>query len=302
MSPHWTYASTLEGGNLEQGDFVFPTESLRAILKEVHPHFCDDKYLGFAITTQSCDLVLRKSGEPGARYISIASVRPLKQVLASLLSQVAPPVVDGVGVFRNSSKGQVRLFLQRLFNQNEQKLGLFYLHPDEALGIAEPAVAFLRVTVALRSQHYEVVRQSCRARLAPEFQAKFGWLIGNLYSRAASPDWAEKPGGEQALRKLVTSHLTEQIEGLGPLWVDDEAVDSARKAGVALTGLTSGQAKHAIEAHTPPGRMSRIADVVLLEAAKVLEMNDEGRERLRHRLLNNGHLLRLAKQNPQIDG
>ena len=42
----------------------------------------------------------------------------------------------------------------------EQKLGLFYLFPDGEIGIGENAVAFLRISVAFRAEHYNLMTRA----------------------------------------------------------------------------------------------------------------------------------------------
>ena len=59
-------------------------------------------------------------------------------------------------------------------------MGLFFLHPDTEAGIAEPAVAFQRVAVALRAEHYDALREARAGRITPEFRSK-----------ARFPTWGE---------------------------------------------------------------------------------------------------------------
>lgn len=210
--------------DLEQGDLLWPTQELRNVLREVHPRFCLDKYLAFAVTTQSCDLVRRPL--PAASYLNIAVVRPLASILCKLLGAVAKPVAPGSGLFKAGSKVEAKRFLGRLFNQNEQKLGLFYLHPDADLGLGEHAVALLRVSVALKATHYQTIQHARFGRLRPEFQAKLGWLVGNLYGRPATPDWSEKPEGQKQVENLIEQFLGGSDEA-GPCWVDDALVAAA---------------------------------------------------------------------------
>jgi hypothetical protein len=62
MPAHWTYEDFRDDSDLFQGDILEPTEDLRSILGQVHPHFLHPKYTGFLLITQSCDLVRRKVG------------------------------------------------------------------------------------------------------------------------------------------------------------------------------------------------------------------------------------------------
>jgi hypothetical protein len=289
---HWTYSAFDPDSDLEQGDVLTPTPELKQVLEKVHKHFCHDKYLAFTIATQSCDLVRRVKGAK-ARYISIAVVRSLKEVLPRLLAQVIDTVAPGV--FKTSGKQEAKRFLNRVLDQNEQALGLFYLHADVDLELGEPCVALLRVNMALRDDHYDVLMRARRGRLNPEFRAKFGWLLGNLYSRAASPDWADAEGGKQKKDALVEQFSNEQIAGKGPIWVDDEVLAAAKLAGVKFEEHEPAQLIQEVERHRPKPRIELVVDAVMEEAIKVMRPNDDQQRALRNRLLNSGMLRKLSR-------
>lgn len=290
---HWTYAPWDPESDLEQGDLLLPTQELRDVLAQVHRHFCDEKYLGFCVASQSCDLVRRGETPIRARYVSIATVRSLRQVLPRLLATMSPPVAPGV--FRASFKLEAKKFLARLFDQNEQALGLFYLHPDTGVGLGEAAVVFLRVKVALRSEHYPVLVRARKARLDPEFRAKFGWLVGNLYSRADAPDWSDFDGGRKAISNMTEEYLAERIEGLGPAWVEDELVEAGLSANVQFQDRDRTELLDELERHRPKPRLEQLIDVVSAEVGKVIETDEERLKKLANRLRNSGHLKKLLK-------
>lgn len=286
---HWTYTECAPESDLQQGDIIEPSADLAAVLREVHPHFCDPKYLGFIVASQTCDLVLRK-GEPKAPYISLGVIRPLVQILPGLLQQSLVPVKDGVPIFAQREKGEARQLLERLLDQNEQSLGLFYLHGDaEACGFIDPAVCLLRVTVSLKAIHYPILRASRRGRLASEFQGKLGWLLGNLYARPAAPDWVEK-GSKRERDAIIKSHL-EKSE-----WIDDRLVDAFRARKGQIESDSIGDVLEELERFRPPTALSEALDAILNEVAKVMsEASEEQRTKLRNRLKNNGVLTKLLK-------
>lgn len=278
---HWTYVPAPPDSDLEQGDVLAPTEELRTILGTVHPHFCDQKYLAFTVATQSCDLVRRGSGA-GARYVSIAVVRSLKEVLPRLLESVIDPVAPGL--FRESARAPARDFLKRLFDQNEHNLGLFYFHHDAEVQLGEPAVAFLRIKVALRAEHYGALVRARRGRLDSEFRAKFGWLLGNLYARAASPDWADSDGGKKKLNALIDENVVERIAGAGPQWIDDELVQAGRAAGVKFADRAHADVRAELEKHRPRPRIEQVVDVAVTEAKRWFTPSDQVAQALRVKL------------------
>ena len=121
MPSHWTYKETPEG-DLYQGDIIIRAEPLLAVLGSVHSYFCDEKYLGFTVTSQTCDLVLRK-GKCKARYINLAVIRSLESMLPTLFGDGCKTAIDGV--YYKDGRAEIRELIERIINQNEDVLGLF---------------------------------------------------------------------------------------------------------------------------------------------------------------------------------
>lgn len=244
MSLHWTYSSFDPEADLQQGDILIPTPELRSLFDEIHKHFCDDKYLAFLVASQSCDLVRHKGKkEPKARYISVSVVRSLDSVIQKLIRSVSAPLAPGI--FPSSRKGDARMLVERIFNQNEQAAGIFYLHPSEAIRIGVPAVSMLRITLSLKAEHYSTLVNARSGRLSPEFQAKLGWLMGNLYNRPATPDWSDYDGGGEQFEELVKEYVGTKFngvdqstpDGLSVSWIDKVIADKAKEGGLELEKL-----------------------------------------------------------------
>ncbi len=236
---HWTYAETA-GGELAQGDILLPNDRLRAALEQVHGWFVDPKYLGFLVLSQSCDLI-RREGEPcKTPYITIAAIRPLRQVLLQLLRQQCTCISDRY--FLSSEKGKASDFLTRIINQNETALGLFYLHPEAKVGIAEESVALLRVSIALRSrEHYDTLLSARTGGLQAEFVNKLGWLCGNLFSRVGVTDWTESQERVDQAKKLVGDLLVD-LNDQSPKFIDSKRFEKDYKAGkIVLNDATPEQ-------------------------------------------------------------
>ena len=235
MSLHWTYEKFLDGDDLSQGDILEITSGLSDLFQKYHKHFCDPKYIAFIVLTQSCDLV-RREGACATRYISLAVVRQLEEVLDSLLASVCTKVIDGV--FQAESKLEAKKLLRRILNQNEQSLGLFYLHQDADVRLAVPSVALLRVSVAFRGEHYATLMTARRGRLGAEFRNKLGWLVGNLYSRIGTPDWQDQVDGKKQLDTLVHNLLEHARNPRAPLWIPQNHIEQAIKKNIDLSELT----------------------------------------------------------------
>lgn len=244
---HWTYEPFDKDCDLYQGDILEPTGELRSLLREVHPHFLDPKYTAFMIVTQTCDMVIRK-GVMSTKYINVSVVRPLATVINDLL----PALMDSLanGVYPRERKSIARMLLTRIFNQNEQALGLFYLHPDAGVGIGDPSISLIRVTFTLRaSQHYDVLRKARRGRLTSEFRSKFGWLVGNLYGRVGTEDWSKTPERKKELERLIGRHLDDNPDCA---WVKTALAESAKSNGVKLEDIPVSQINDELRKYEQP--------------------------------------------------
>lgn len=93
-----------------------------------------------------------------------------------------------IPVCNDVSKSRFRMFLERLFNNNES--GLFYLHRDTKNGLSEDCCALLALSIAVKADiHYQTLRKAVILGLRDNFRAKLGWLVGHMYSRVGTEDW-----------------------------------------------------------------------------------------------------------------
>jgi hypothetical protein len=159
-----------------------------ALLREYFPYYLEHPdYIHFMVLTQTCDLVRRDGETCGAPYISVAAVRPVGDVLRLEAAKLQEPKLRGTKVIGNAARQKLAMFLESLMDNNRP--GFFYLHTDASVGITEPCCAFLQLSVSFRSQHYDKCLDAKTAQLREPFQAKLGWLIGNMYSRVATTEW-----------------------------------------------------------------------------------------------------------------
>jgi hypothetical protein len=292
MSLHWTYSAFSKESNLEQGDILKPSEELRTLFAEVHPHFRDPKYSGFLVATQSCDLIRRKGRQAKAQYINLVAIRPLAQVLPKLIFQVVRPIA-GTRLLPSNKKTEVHQLLERIFNQNEQSLGLFFLHEDSDSGINEHSVSLLRVAVAVRSDlHYDKLLSARTGRMGEAFQAKLGWLLGNLYSRPAARDWNDFEDDKEKLSQIIERCLGDISPEAGPSWIDDEVLCEAREQGVDLKGKDSKD----LEQLRPKPRHERAVDQVRIAVSKVdPDFPEDKMKKVEQRLVNDGKFKKLFR-------
>jgi hypothetical protein len=219
MPTHYVYDEPKKT-ELNQGDILRRSDALVALLDKYFPYYAKHRdYIYFIVLTQTCDLV-RRDGEPCvAPYISMAAVRPIKDVVLMEAAKHQHAKLQETNVIGNKAREKLAMFLESLMDNN--KAGLFYLHTDLGLGISEPCCAFLQLSVSFRSVHYEKCLDAKIAQLKEPFQAKLGWLIGNMYSRVATTEWnIEKPA--EKVGKVASKLLKQTIENY-----DDEQIKVA---------------------------------------------------------------------------
>lgn len=208
---HLTYAESTKNDELMQGDVLTRTNALDALLKEVHPHFFKDKRnLYFLVLTQSCDLVVRGTSGCKSPYITIAPVRSLDHVIDRYVKQLATAKVNAnLPVLTMKTNTKTREFLHRLFNNNESNF--FYLHA-EGTPLQQDCVAFLNLSIAIKTDlHLKTCLDAKILQLTDTFQAKLGWLVGQLYSRVGTQDW-----DHAAVKKKIDNMLSDIA-----IWIDD---------------------------------------------------------------------------------
>lgn len=226
-----TYDSFDPEDDLYQGDIIRRTPEVIKILSQAHNHFMDEKYTAFIILSQSCDLSRRGGSTSSSRYINLAVVRPLVDILPQLIDSVCDHGNIGKErcerFYTKETRYKAEMLIERIVNQNESKIGLFYLHPDADAGIAESSVALLRITIALRREHYDNLVLARAGHLTSEFQHRLGWLFGHIYSRVAIDDW------EEDQRKSLTEEF---LKVFG--WIHSAAYVSAKKEHISPAGMT----------------------------------------------------------------
>jgi len=218
---HFTYCLPPEHGDLQQGDVLAKSGEMHKILKTVHPHYLREDYSNFLVLTQTCDLVRRP--ECKSPYITLAAVRPLEIVLRRELQKFQSPLAAAAGMCSVRARDNVLRFVGRLLNNNEEEY--FYLHQEPAKGMAENACAFLRLSISIQAEkHYKACLHARMLSLTSVFQAKLGWLTGNIYSRVGTEDWTPNN-----YAKSEFDQITKEIVDGYTYWIDDERLRAAER-------------------------------------------------------------------------
>lgn len=287
---HFTYVEPSPGADLSQGDVIAKTASLIEVLERIHPHYVKDDYESFLVLTQSCDLV-RRGSNCSSPYITIAAVRPLQVVLQREAQKYRNSLQAAADVSSMQDRRKLADFAARLLNNNEP--GYFYLHKDAAVGISESYCAFLRLSVPLRSrEHYEVCLESRRVSLTQTFQAKLGWLVGNIFSRVGTDDWLPDYVKQTEWERLIEDILTENI-----LWVDEEKLKAMTKPFKAgnFDGLEQEEIRARIASAEVKAKKDQIIDAVVEVVLEYSQAGPMDTEKLKNRLRNNPTFASLAR-------
>lgn len=286
---HWTYEKWERDSDLRQGDILEPTEELLNLFKDFHPHFTQEKYRGFLILTQSCDMVLRKErgNKCSATHISLSVIRSLQDVISDSLKDrfgyLAP------GIYAQHTKKTVKDLVERLVNQNENALGLFYLHPALDSGITLPSVAILRVAISVRAtEHYHILKEARVGRLSKEFQPKLGWMVGNLYSRVGVTDWKEQSEDES---ENIEDNIIKEILSFTrkePVWLDRALYKKILKKYPDFNSLSSSEQEKIISDFLPPPPKDKVIEIIAKTVKDVApKVPDNILEIIKNRLVNN---------------
>lgn len=212
--PHFTYSEGISRSELLQGDILRRTPALEAVLQDVFPHYFNkvqNRY--FIVLTQSCDLVCRDGTACAADYISIAPVRLLtaltkRQIERYRLSEVA----HDSPICSEKNRQRYQNFLERLFNNNEPEF--FFLQNEPTAGFPDDCCAFLALSIALRTDlHYQTCLSAKLLQLNEAFQAKLGWLVGQMYSRIGTEDWP----------KEVLSKKVRDVVRTSAIWIPEKS-------------------------------------------------------------------------------
>lgn len=208
---HFTYASKLDNKSLMQGDVLKRTPAIDVLLNEVHPHFFrNSKNQFFMILTQSCDLVRRDGIACKSPYITIAPVRTMDEVLNRQVNALKSSALQTeLPVLTDKGKSKLSEFLHRLYNNNEP--GYFFLESENTT-LPSDCCTFLNLSIAIKSEyHYDKCLDAKVLELEPSFQAKLGWLVGQLFSRVGTTDWPK-----ETLNSKVNAALKDVA-----IWVPD---------------------------------------------------------------------------------
>ena len=143
---------------------------------------------------------MKRRNRFNAPYITIAAAKPFKNTIGDFFAGNSKSVEGAEFSYHlGSLMGRAKQLVERHINNTEPEF--FFLPSSGHPNIPEDLVVFLRLTIALRKEHYDTLAQAKIAELADIFQAKLGWLKGNIYSRVATPDIEERDVNAAEIKK-----------------------------------------------------------------------------------------------------
>lgn len=191
--------ANLSTEELAQGDVIRRTDEVNECIEGTHlldEDASDCTHL--VVITQSCDLVKRRLK---ADHITLAAAKPFSVAMESYFKQNAKSI-DGSDFSYYPTKMQNQAFqlVERHLNNTEKDF--FFLPASGRHGISKDLAVYLRLTIAIESKNYETLADAKIAELEDVFRAKLGWLVGDMYSRVATPDLEEQGSKGSEIKKV----------------------------------------------------------------------------------------------------
>lgn len=209
------YVST----ELRQGDIIERNEALAEAIRQAHAYYADaDCYDFFLVLTPTCDLVLR-NGQCNARYITLAAVRPLDVLVERQLKKYKQSTTFP-GIYLDRAKRiDAERFVSRIIHNTEE--GYLFL-PGELFFDKIDRCAFLLLSIALRSSHYEVCANAKYLQLDDVFAARVGDLTSNLYGGVATAAIEEQADVDH--KQVIEDYVKRVLDRPGSYWLTKEQI------------------------------------------------------------------------------
>jgi hypothetical protein len=233
---------------LRQGDILERNEGLAAAIGQAHQYYAQaEGYDYFIVLTPTCELV-RRQGACRSRYITLAAVRPLALVIGRQLQNYKKSV-KAPGLFCSLEKrARAEEFLMRLLHNTEE--GYLFL-PGELFPDDVDRCGFLKLSVALRADHYDARLAAKMQQLETDFSAKVGYLTADLYGQVATQALEEQVDINVA--EIIANFKARTIDSEDVMWLSRARLNElksqikSKKAAVGGTDLNPGDVKSILD-------------------------------------------------------
>lgn len=289
---HFTYIEP-DKSSLKQGDILERTPALVDVLNRYHRYYAENAtYTHFQILTQSCDLVPKRRGPHcKARYISLAAIRDISDAIDDAIEDKAKQVVffDGDRYVSDNIKSDIREFLISLINNNVPTY--FFLKACPERSLLHDSCTYLRLSVALQAdEHYGLCVDAKRLELRDDFKSKFGWLVGDLYSRVGTQDYI---AGAKINKNDFNEYVDELLSGCAG-WVPKSKYDAFSKLVAVSPSLEEIYAN--IDKDMQQKRDSKLNNIVGV-IGRVVQLTAADRKQLKNALSQNAMIRSLIDVN-----
>ncbi len=276
--------------DLQQGDIIIRRpeydDDICKIIEEYFPTLPHKKYIAYLVITQSCDLARREENENRCKadYINLVGVQRLEDVFLTLVDKICGKYRQKYGYYASSGKDSACELLQRICNQNEWSIGIFFLHDNADFGLSHNSIAMLQESFAIKAtEYYDSLLNSRSGRLTPQFQNRLGWLVGNLYSRVATVDFPEdeyKEIREKLFKKNGNKNL--------PIWLLKRQIKKIKnETGQEISELEKDNLDGLIASFDPISENIHKSSERIVEILKeIVEISQEQEEEIKIRIRN----------------
>jgi len=167
----------------------------------------------------------------------------------------------------------------------------FYFEERQEFGVFSEMCAMLALPISLKPEHYGTLLSAKRIGITDIFQAKLGWLVGQMYSRVGSPDFE---------KSKVKEKVRDYLGGIA-VWVDDAEIKQLKilvdqhvtKTDSPVDSIVMRQLIKDL-----PRKKPQVIDAVLQVAAELGYVEEKGKKRLafRHALEKDPDLAKLLNK------
>ena len=222
--PPYIYEDHSSESSLLQGDILKVDGQFLKYFDEFYPAIqpSDGKIQYVMILTQSCDLVKAEKRKPKLSHINVCLVRRLDSVVKRLISdEIKPTTVGNKKILARDALDQLKDKLSKLINNSDQKTHFFLPKQDP---FKEDMVAVLPLSFSFRTDHYDLLLKNRVLGIKPEFQAKVGHIIGQLYSRIGTPDLHDFGWNDKETRQYIKENVNDTVTDVDGLIEEYEAL------------------------------------------------------------------------------
>lgn len=205
--PPYVYHDHTSEQSLAQGDILRVAGQFRRWFIEFYPaiEHPEDASKYVMVLTQSCDLVKAEKRKPKLTHINVCLVRSLKSLIERLINdEIKPTIVGDKKLLLRDALDRLKDKLSKLLNNSDLKTH-FFLPKNPPF--TEDMIAILPLSFSFRTEHYDLFLQNKVLALKPEFQAKVGHTIGQLYGRIGTPDLSDSGWDDKKTRNYINSLL-----------------------------------------------------------------------------------------------